>query len=648
MNAADLAQQLDAKKVGGQWMAVCPSHDDHTPSLAITDGRTGVVLHCHGGCPQEAVLAALPVTVRDLFNAPSTTLGREVAVYDYHDETGTLLFQAVRYEPKTFRMRVPDLAGPGGWSYKMNGTRRVLYHLPEVVQAVKDGKRIWVTEGEKDCDAIRDLGHIATTNPNGAGKWRSEYNALFAGADVVVIADRDAPGYEHARHVERQLKPLAKRVVVVESAVGKDISDHFAAGKRLADLVPMATVRVPETPVVPSAEPEDDGFIRVGDLVAEPDNPNPWIIHGLLPSSGVAMIAGKPKAGKSYLARALCLRVARGEPVLGRETMQGPVIYLGLEDPREAIKGHYRRMGATKADDLIVYTKQVPDEAQAWLKAQIARRDPVLVCIDTMGFFLGITDINDYGSMLTALRSILALVREVSRAGIVVIHHAGKGDRIGFDAILGSSAILGTVDTALLVKRREEDKVRTVQSRQRQHAPGGEDMPETVLSLDDHGEPKLSGTKAEYDLTKMGDEIVDYLTKEGEWRPYADVLASVEGNTKLKVGAVQLLIRMGRVERQGEGKKGKPYLFRVPGKTPPEKPFFLSGDTPRKAERNPETRDDVGGDTTNSFLPFPDQGAPEPPPEKCTHPDLIGGMCPTCDRVAFLAAIDAEAKKVKW
>ena len=34
MNAADIAKALGARKTGGQWMAVCPSHEDSTPSLA--------------------------------------------------------------------------------------------------------------------------------------------------------------------------------------------------------------------------------------------------------------------------------------------------------------------------------------------------------------------------------------------------------------------------------------------------------------------------------------------------------------------------------------------------------------------------------------------------------------------------------------
>ena len=60
MNAADIAKALGARKTGGQWMAVCPSHEDSTPSLAIAEGRNGKpLIHCHAGCDQSAVIASL-------------------------------------------------------------------------------------------------------------------------------------------------------------------------------------------------------------------------------------------------------------------------------------------------------------------------------------------------------------------------------------------------------------------------------------------------------------------------------------------------------------------------------------------------------------------------------------------------------------
>jgi hypothetical protein len=61
-------------------------------------------------------------------------LGEEVAHYPYVDESGELLLQVVRFEPKTFRQRRPD--GKGGWLWNIKGVRRVPYRLPELIEAI--------------------------------------------------------------------------------------------------------------------------------------------------------------------------------------------------------------------------------------------------------------------------------------------------------------------------------------------------------------------------------------------------------------------------------------------------------------------------------------------------------------------------------
>ena len=65
---------------GHKASAQCPAREDRNPSLSVTatEGRT--LLHCHAGCPTEAVLAALNLTLRDLYNEPR---GDTYATYTY-------------------------------------------------------------------------------------------------------------------------------------------------------------------------------------------------------------------------------------------------------------------------------------------------------------------------------------------------------------------------------------------------------------------------------------------------------------------------------------------------------------------------------------------------------------------------------------
>ncbi len=60
MSAESIAKALGGRKVGSGWMACCPAHNDREPSLSISAGDEGKVLvRCHAGCTQEAVIAAL-------------------------------------------------------------------------------------------------------------------------------------------------------------------------------------------------------------------------------------------------------------------------------------------------------------------------------------------------------------------------------------------------------------------------------------------------------------------------------------------------------------------------------------------------------------------------------------------------------------
>ena len=95
--------------------------------------------------------------------------GKIVATYDYTDNKGDLLYQVLRYEPKTFRQRRPD--GKGGWIKNVEGCGRVLYRLPELLKYPDAG--VFVCEGEKDADRVASLDHCATTVACGVLGWKN-------------------------------------------------------------------------------------------------------------------------------------------------------------------------------------------------------------------------------------------------------------------------------------------------------------------------------------------------------------------------------------------------------------------------------------------------------------------------------------------
>jgi hypothetical protein len=165
------------QKHGNYFSCQCPAHDDQKNSLSISLNTNKILVKCHAGCNTADVLKTAGLRMSDLFlnsQKHAKTGQPEIAsVYDYLDADDKLLFQCVRYFPKDFRQRRPD--GKGGFIWNLDGITPVLYHLPEILQALKNRTRIIITEGEKDVDNIRKWGYTATTSPMGAGKWRPIY-----------------------------------------------------------------------------------------------------------------------------------------------------------------------------------------------------------------------------------------------------------------------------------------------------------------------------------------------------------------------------------------------------------------------------------------------------------------------------------------
>jgi hypothetical protein len=213
-------------------MARCPAHEDRNPSLSIREVEGKVLLHCHAGCSQQDVIDALKARGLWESNQEAASPRRIHTTYDYTDENGELLYQTVRYEPKSFAQRRPD--GRGGWIWK-KGPRQVLYHLPEVL----DAPIVFVVEGEKDVETLREHGFVATTNAGGAtARWLPQYTEALRGREVILIPDNDAPGRKRVLNIARALLGNVQRLVVLELDGGsKDVTDWFGVGHSELELI---------------------------------------------------------------------------------------------------------------------------------------------------------------------------------------------------------------------------------------------------------------------------------------------------------------------------------------------------------------------------------------------------------------------------
>ncbi|TQS44358.1 toprim domain-containing protein [Cryptosporangium phraense] len=268
----------NVRQSGSGYMAQCPVHGDAKASLSVDTGHTQpVLLHCFAGCDRKDILAALGLADEDISKPRDHQVGlgrdgwmpnglRASAIYTYTDETGTHLFDVVRSTTKEFLQRRPDQAKKSGWSWNIQGVRRVLYRLPEVIAAVDAGATVWIAEGEKDVEALRQAGVTATCNSGGAGKWRDDYGRFLRGAVVRIVADNDYPGRKHALGVTASLRKLGCDVTVLTAATGKDAHDHLAAGHGLDDFVQLAE-EAPESEDPPAEASTHARTSQVADLV---------------------------------------------------------------------------------------------------------------------------------------------------------------------------------------------------------------------------------------------------------------------------------------------------------------------------------------------------------------------------------------------
>ncbi|TKJ24675.1 MAG: hypothetical protein CEE41_05310 [Hadesarchaea archaeon B3_Hades] len=203
---------------------------------------------------------------------------RIVNAYDYRDEGGELLYQAVRQTDKKgekkFAYRRPNPKNPPDpenpldpndpddrfhWLWEIGeDTRRVLYRLPDLLDPVIIGldQQVFIVEGEKDVDRLWQIGLSATTNPMGAGKWRPEYSDFLNDRRVVIVLDNDKAGREHAESVAESLSRAGTPEIKVLDlsnippglAEGGDISDWLDQGGTKQKLVNLAKDTLPWAP----------------------------------------------------------------------------------------------------------------------------------------------------------------------------------------------------------------------------------------------------------------------------------------------------------------------------------------------------------------------------------------------------------------
>ena len=225
-----------------EYMALCPAHNDHNPSLSIglSPDRERILLHCYAGCEANDILNSVGLTVKNLYVNEKGANIMSKTIYKYYKKDGTIAYTKTRidYEDgtKKFYFEQPD--GTKG----IKDIQHELYNLPAVLSATK----VYFVEGEKCADAVIKQGFVATTLDTGAkSPWCSHYTEYLKDKEVIIIPDNDTPGMNYAKKILQNV-PTARIVKLPDLAEKGDIYDWLAMGHTMAEVDELPTFEITE------------------------------------------------------------------------------------------------------------------------------------------------------------------------------------------------------------------------------------------------------------------------------------------------------------------------------------------------------------------------------------------------------------------
>jgi hypothetical protein len=254
------------------------------------------------------------------------------------------------------------------------------------------------------------------------------------------------------------------------------------------------------------------------------DFPEPrWAVPGIV-AEGVTVLAGAPKAGKSWLALGLGVAIATGGKALGAVDVEpGPALYLALEDTGRRLKTRLAKVlgNATAPDSLTLATEcpPLPSGGAELISGWIERHDGArLVVVDVLARVRGPAsrDMSSYDADYRAV-CLAKAVADKHRVPFVIVHHTRKAAAADFlDEVSGTQGVAGAADTVLVLKRMrgKADAVLHVT---------GRDVEETAIALSfaaDLGAWQMSATPA--DEVMLGDTrgtILRYVREHDGARP---------------------------------------------------------------------------------------------------------------------------------
>ena len=191
-------------------------------------------------------------------------------------------------------------------------------------------------------------------------------------------------------------------------------------------------------------------------LMTTPLKPIEFCVDGII-STGLFVLAGAPKVGKSWLALDMALSIAKGERFLGRETKRGTALYLCLEDSYTRIQNRLFELTSEPSENLhfAIMSGTLGGVLEKEIENfKLRHTDLKIIIIDTLQKIRA-GDETSYASDYREL-SILKNLADKLQIAILLVHHTRKcRDNDPFNMISGTTGISGCVDGSMVMLEKQ-------------------------------------------------------------------------------------------------------------------------------------------------------------------------------------------------
>ena len=610
VSALTIAGCKPQKSTRSGWASRCPAHDDQSPSLSVREGDDGKTLvHCHAGCTPEDVCQQLGLGLSDLMTSPAsrrntpsptsqkwataeeaisyleTSRGSSSNRWSYQDKAGNTVGRVVRWDTADGKEIRPVSLRGDGWVIQGMLDPRPLYRLPDLLSA----KRVFICEGEKAADAARSIGLVATTSAHGAKSPRKTDWSPLAGKECVILPDKDKAGDEYCEAVGGLLSGLSPqptvKVLHLDGLPEHGDMDDWVSVK--GDVSP-DDLRGQLVEMAEDAEPQSFRAAPIGGEAArieycpvpvtelECDEDINWLWEGYIARDHVTLFVGIWKGGKTTLLAHLFKAMENGGE-LGGDVFPCKILVVTEEG-----KGHWARRRDIIGIGSHLSIASRPFKGRPTQNDWEMLIDMIAKDVERVGFDLVVIDswqaVNPSQDENNASDTMAALapLSQLSEAGaaVLLVHHPNKkGNADQGQASRGSGALTGWVDTIVELRRFSTNDNRDRRRVLKAYGRFDETPDEVVVELTDDGYTCVgtAGDAKQSDRFEVIAEILD-----SDWRTREDIRDRWPVGTIPKPGTSTIRTDLnagfeaGEWERQGEGRKGDPFVYRfVSRKLPP-------------------------------------------------------------------------------